>query len=146
MTYDQNWRSRPRKPHPERLGAVVREARTRLGLTQHELALRMGVQGSFISKIETGRVKQPSLHFVGPLAAALGMPVAELYEAATGTQAPAPAGRDLPSDVHAFARWLAAVPAPERERVYVVCRAMVGLLPPDTVVPGQPRSAGRRAA
>ncbi len=146
MPYEQNWRSRPRKPHPERLGAVVREARTRLGLTQHELALRMGVQGSFISKLETGRVKQPSLHFVGPLAAALGMPVADLYAAATGAQPPAPAARELPSDVSAFARWLATVPASERERVYVVCKAMVGPLPRDGTMPAHAQPAGRRAA
>lgn len=123
MPYEQSWRNRPRKPGSQHLGTVVRHARERLGLTQHELALKMGVQGSFISKIETGRVKQPSLHFVGPLASALNMPVAALYQAATGE--PVVEHDGLPTDVTAFAEWLAGVPEGERVRVYAVCRAMV---------------------
>lgn len=124
MPYEPEWRKRARKPDPHRLGELVRQARQRLGMTQHEFALRVGVQGSFISKIETGRVKQPSLHFLGPLAAALDVPVTVLYEAATGSPAPIAGADATPPDIAAFAAWLAGVPVEERGRMYTICRAL----------------------
>ena len=132
MNAVRDWRSRPRKPDPHGLGPLVRQTRIRLGLTQHELALRMGVQGSFISKIETGRVKQPSLHFLNPLATALGVSVATLYEAATGELPTAAAsspqgGRlDQPADVASFTGWLAELPETDRWRVYRLCQLTFG--------------------
>ena len=136
MTAISEWRTRPRKPDPRRLGALVRETRVQLGLTQHQLALRMGVQGSFISKIETGRVKQPGLQFLNPLATALGVSVATLYEAATG-EPPADAApseeppADPPADVVSFTGWLAELPETDRWRVYRLCQLTFGgTLPP----------------
>ncbi len=120
MPYEPDWRNRPRKPDPQKLGGLIKDARLRLGLTQHEFALKIGVQAPFISKLETGRVKQPSLHFIGPLAAALEMPVAELYQAATGSAAPE--RFPLPADVSTFARWLARMPETDRRQIYAACK------------------------
>ena len=136
MTAISEWRTRARKPDPQRLGALVRETRVQLGLTQHQLALRMDVQGSFISKIETGRVKQPGLQFLNPLATALGVSVATLYEAATGElpadgAAPVEAPVDQPEDVSSFTGWLAGLSETDRWRVYRLCQLTFGgTLPP----------------
>lgn len=123
MPLDATWRNRPRRPDTNTTGTLIRETRLRLNLTQHELALAAGVQGSFISKIETGRIKQPSFHLLGPLAAALRLPVEALYEAATGT--PAPREAILPDDVRAFAQRLASVPMEDRNLIYGISHALL---------------------
>ncbi len=123
MPYDATWRSRSRRPDTHATGALIRQARLRLNLTQHELALAAGVQGSFISKIETGRIKQPSLHLIGPLAAALGLPAATLYEAATGTVVSRESA--LPDDVRAFAQRLADLPMEDRNLIYGISHALL---------------------
>lgn len=53
-------------------GTVVREARHGLGMTQRELAQRVGVKPSHIAYIEKGR-RRPSLHLLGRLADTLGI-------------------------------------------------------------------------
>lgn len=44
---------------PVGLGAMIREARLRRGMTQDELAERIGAVGSYVSQIETGARKWP---------------------------------------------------------------------------------------
>lgn len=51
-------------PEYERLVAVLIEARESAGLTQHELARRMGVQQSMIAKIESRQRNVSVLEFV----------------------------------------------------------------------------------
>jgi len=63
------------------LGALIREARTRQGWTQVELAERVNASGAYISQIETGARKWPQ-ELITPLAEALECDEAEMAEAA----------------------------------------------------------------
>jgi transcriptional regulator with XRE-family HTH domain len=56
----------------DRLGAMVRIRREGLGLTQHSLARKLGVEASHIAFIESGR-RRPSLKLIGRLADILGL-------------------------------------------------------------------------
>jgi transcriptional regulator with XRE-family HTH domain len=69
------------------LGHLVREQRSRLHLTQSELAKRVGVSRSAISELEAGRIEQPRATVFVRLAAALGLPLVALL-AAAGSPAP----------------------------------------------------------
>ncbi|MEA2511069.1 MAG: Helix-turn-helix domain [Thermomicrobiales bacterium] len=62
------------------LGAVVRSRRLELGLTQEELAARIGggVRQAEVSRLERGRVDTPRPRQLWALAAALGLPPGEL--------------------------------------------------------------------
>jgi transcriptional regulator with XRE-family HTH domain len=64
------------------LGHLVREQRTKLHLTQSELASRVGVSRSAISELESGRIEQPRASVFSRLAMALGLPAAALLAAA----------------------------------------------------------------
>jgi transcriptional regulator with XRE-family HTH domain len=59
---------------PARIGPVVERLRLEAGLTQSELARRLGTTQAAISKIETGRTI-PGLELLDRLAAALGRPI-----------------------------------------------------------------------
>lgn len=59
------------------LGKNVREHRTQMGLTQEELAEKVGVWQSFIGQIERGE-KQPSVGVLVKLADALGVTTEDL--------------------------------------------------------------------
>jgi len=61
----------------------VRAARTRLRLTQAELARRVGVSRAAIAELEAGRIQQPRAAVFARLSAVLGIPAAILL-AATG--------------------------------------------------------------
>jgi transcriptional regulator with XRE-family HTH domain len=69
------------------LGHLVREQRSRLRLTQSELARKVGVSRSAISELEAGRIAQPRATVFARLGAALGLPAAALL-AAAGYPAP----------------------------------------------------------
>lgn len=62
----------------------LKEARARLGLTQAELALRVGVSRKTINTVENG-VFVPSTVLALRLARALGAPVEELFQLNEGT-------------------------------------------------------------
>jgi transcriptional regulator with XRE-family HTH domain len=70
-------------------GRSLRELRRRAGLSQRELADRTGLDFSYISKIENGRVPPPAADTVLQISQALGEPASGLL-ALTGK---------LPSDV-----------------------------------------------
>ena len=57
---------------------MLRTIREGKGLTQVELAKRAKVTSIYISLLENGRKKNPSLAVLTRLAKALGVPVAEL--------------------------------------------------------------------
>ena len=67
------------------LGERIRALRADRQLQQRQLAEKAGLTPSLLSQIESGRLT-PSLHTLGKLAGALGMPIAALFE-------PAPNGR-----------------------------------------------------
>jgi transcriptional regulator with XRE-family HTH domain len=63
-------------------GTVLREKRQASGLSQRQLAGKIGVDFSYISKLENGRLPPPAAETVTRLAEVLGCPVEELLAAA----------------------------------------------------------------
>ena len=75
------------------LGQAVRHGRTRLGLTQAQLAARVGVQQSWISRIELGHGHVVPLELWIALGIALGRPLAVSFSRPLGeAREPADAG------------------------------------------------------
>lgn len=66
------------------LGQAVRAARLRLGLTQAELGARVGVQQSWISRIELGHGGPVALHLWIALGVVLGRPLAMSFSKPLG--------------------------------------------------------------
>lgn len=67
-----------------RFGARIRELRSERQLTQEELADRVGVFRTYMSRVETG-IANPTLTLIHALADALGVPVVDLFDAPAGT-------------------------------------------------------------
>jgi transcriptional regulator with XRE-family HTH domain len=63
---------------PKRLSRVIKTLREEKGLSQKALAMRVGVTDAYITMLETGKRKNPSLDILKKLAKALGVPVTEL--------------------------------------------------------------------
>lgn len=63
---------------PKRLRQVIKKLRMEKGLSQKALAKRIGVTDAYITMLETGVRKNPSLAVLRRLAKALGVPVTEL--------------------------------------------------------------------
>ena len=64
-------------------GARIKQLRSEKGFTQEELADRVGVFRTYMSRIETG-VGNPTLDMIHALADSLGVQIPELFEPATG--------------------------------------------------------------
>jgi transcriptional regulator with XRE-family HTH domain len=62
------------------MGSMLRRLREVNGLTQVELAKKVGVTQSYIAQLESGRKISPSLEMLKKLAKALDVPVATLME------------------------------------------------------------------
>ena len=60
------------------LGAVLREYRRAAGLSQRELAKRTGLDFSYISKIENGRLPPPAADTIVLICQAMEIPAEEL--------------------------------------------------------------------
>jgi XRE family transcriptional regulator, master regulator for biofilm formation len=60
------------------LNLVIKTLRTERGLTQAQVAQKAGVTKNYITMLERGERKNPSLDIVKNLAKALGVPVAKL--------------------------------------------------------------------
>ena len=69
LTRQQNWIM---KKEAVGLGAMIRDARVRRGMTQDQLARRIGAVGSYVSMVETGVRKWPQ-ELIAPIADALGL-------------------------------------------------------------------------
>ena len=61
-----------------RLSGMIKQRRTELGLSQRELAKRVGVSDAYITQLETRERINPSLDVLRRLAKALKVSVAEL--------------------------------------------------------------------
>jgi XRE family transcriptional regulator of biofilm formation len=59
---------------------VLKALREKKGLSQAEVAKRSGVTRFYVSQLESGLRKNPSLPVLKRLARALGVPVTELLE------------------------------------------------------------------
>jgi transcriptional regulator with XRE-family HTH domain len=65
---------------PQRLSSVIRKLREARGLTQAEVAERADVKKQYVTMLERGARKNPSLPVLKRIAKALGVPVTELLE------------------------------------------------------------------
>ena len=65
---------------PKTLGRMLKTLREAQGLTQAQLAKKTRLTEAYISMIETGKRKAPSLPVLRRLAKVLGVPVTELLE------------------------------------------------------------------
>lgn len=63
------------------LGARIKALRSERGIRQKELAQKAGLTPSLVSQIESGKLT-PSLHTLGRLAGALGVPIGTLFDQA----------------------------------------------------------------
>ncbi len=61
------------------LGERIKQLRAERALQQRQLAEKAGLTPSMVSQIESGRLT-PSLHTLGRVAAALGVPIAGLFD------------------------------------------------------------------
>jgi XRE family transcriptional regulator of biofilm formation len=65
---------------PKKLSTVLKKLRQERGLTQEQVANSAKVTRFYISQLETGLRKSPSLPVLKRLAKTLGVPVATLLE------------------------------------------------------------------
>ena len=65
---------------PKRLGSMLKVLRKRQGVSQRALGKRVKVSDAYITMLDTGVRKNPSLPVLRRLAKALGVPVTELLE------------------------------------------------------------------
>ena len=65
-----------------RFGDLLRQLRTARGLTQAELASKVGISHVYVSALETGRRSAPPHAVVSALASCLGIPIEELWSTA----------------------------------------------------------------
>ena len=63
-----------------RLGPMVRRMRETRGMNQGEVAKRARLSQGYVSKLEAGAQRNPSVAVLKRLAKALGVPVATLLE------------------------------------------------------------------
>jgi len=63
---------------PRQIGKMLKERREGLGLTREQLAKKAKVTTAYVSMMEAGKRKNPSLVVLQRLAKALGVPVTEL--------------------------------------------------------------------
>jgi len=77
------------------LGDRIKALRGERQLQQRQLAEKAGLTPSMVSQIESGRLT-PSLHTVGKLAGALGVPIASLFETAPNGRLHVSRKRDYP--------------------------------------------------
>lgn len=63
----------------KRFGLAVREQRKRLNVSQEELAMRIGADQAYVSRIEAGQMNV-TLETLEQIASALGIDVAALFD------------------------------------------------------------------
>jgi transcriptional regulator with XRE-family HTH domain len=73
-------RTRLKPSIPGSLGALIREERLKRGWSQEELADRAGLDQHDVSRVETGKSKNPQESTVLSLSEALDIPLGILYE------------------------------------------------------------------
>lgn len=119
-------------PHPVdvHVGQRVRQRRWMLGLTQTQLAERVGIRFQQIQKYETGENRM-SAGRLWDVAAALGVPVAHFYEGLGETDASGEtaAGQpDVLADREAIelVRAFHGMPESQRQRLFDLARVLGG--------------------
>lgn len=64
------------------LGPVLKEIRSSKGLSLREVEQATGVSNAYLSQLENGKVRKPSLFFIHKLARVYGWTIDELLDAA----------------------------------------------------------------
>jgi transcriptional regulator with XRE-family HTH domain len=75
------------------LGPLVRRTRLARGMTQEDLAEKVGMSQRWLSEVESGGIRQPRLPVLRRLADALGLDASDLYIAANLARTRADAAR-----------------------------------------------------
>ena len=117
-------------PHPVdiHVGQRVRQRRWMLGLTQHQLAEKVGIRFQQVQKYETGENRM-SAGRLFDIAAALGVPVVFFYEGLEGG-VPEAEGSGVPADVLAdretidLVRAFYAMPQAQRRHLFELARTL----------------------
>jgi transcriptional regulator with XRE-family HTH domain len=65
---------------PQRIGKMLQDRREATGLTREQLAKKAKVTTAYVSMMEAGKRKNPSLAILQRLAKALGVSVSELLD------------------------------------------------------------------
>src|SRR5438874_7806231 len=84
----------------ETLGSRIREARERYGMSQAELARRIGISGTALNQIESGKTPDPGVSRIIGIARILGVSIDDLVGLHEDTQA-APSFTKPRADAHA---------------------------------------------
>jgi transcriptional regulator with XRE-family HTH domain len=69
---------------PKRLSTVIRRYRNAKGISQRDLAAKVGVKGPYIAQLETGARTNPSLDVLKKIAKVLGLPAKHLVQPESG--------------------------------------------------------------
>lgn len=123
----------PGRSLTSRFGARVRAVRHARGMSQADLAARVGVSANHLGVIERGE-KSPTLETVEAIAVALDLAVAELVSETIGATDP---------DAERIAVLLAAVPKGERDTALRLLAALSSGAR-TTSAPNPPRPGRRR--
>jgi transcriptional regulator with XRE-family HTH domain len=101
-----------RMSEPSPLGAALREARERRGLSLREVERRTGIRNAHLSQLETGTIVRPEMALLWDLAEAYELDFSELLRLAGHTRGPETGGE-------------------RRQRMTVALRALGELTPED---------------
>jgi len=102
----------PRAAEPGSLGAVLREARERHGLSLRAVERRTGIRNAHLSQLETGGIARPEMALLWDLATLYGLDFSHLLRLAGHSGGPETAGE-------------------RRQRMTVALRALGELEPED---------------
>jgi transcriptional regulator with XRE-family HTH domain len=107
------------------VGQRVRERRWTLGMTQQQLAERVGIKFQQIQKYETG-ANRISASRLWDIAHALDVPVSHFYEGLEAGAAPAGAARDILADreTRDLVRAYYAIPETQRRSLFELARVL----------------------
>lgn len=124
------------------LASRVKDARLAAGLSQSELARRIGARPSAVNHIESGRTKALKARTIVKLAGSLSV---SAYWLEHGTGSPSPDARLLPEEAEVLSLYRLLNPA-NREAFLSVARALLAAQPGVKASPAQPFLKAKRAA
>jgi transcriptional regulator with XRE-family HTH domain len=111
------------------VGKRIRHRRWMNGVTQQQLAEKVGIKFQQIQKYETG-MNRVSASRLWDIARALGVPVSFFFEGMDGPAAPAAPAGDMPGDILAdrealeLLRSYYAIPENQRRRLFELARVL----------------------
>jgi transcriptional regulator with XRE-family HTH domain len=128
-------------------GAAARDARMRLGLTQADVADRVGIAMEVYSRMERGRL-MPRAQNIRRLCDVLGVSADVLLGVGAGPSPVSPRAKPRQEDsleLRRLLRTLRALDAPQLKAVARVVRTVVAVMPPKQKAPTAPAPGGKKA-